>query len=371
MKASARTRHEGRTGVRGGQVLSRTVGQALTEFALVLPTLALIFMGVLDLGRAYHTQVAAANAARVGLIYAQQVALPHGCPGPCAFVTVADVISQTVNEAQGGINITPANVSVCLNATCPVTDMTRAVGADQAITVSVTVPFTTITPFVHLRWIRGSVSGRTFSFDPVLPTATPGPPTATPTAVPTETPTPAPTSTATPTNTPTPTQTPTVAPGAPTPTAAPTFTPVPTATLTPIPTSTPLPTATPTAPAPTLSNLVCTDASNAPCTATGNGTSTVLIRWSTNQTSAGNKVWVRLKNASEWSGYKQAPAGTAPAIQLGSQSPGTYYYHLDDGTYEYYVESDATSGLSSTLPSSGPSCNGNGANACGTFKIKG
>ena len=333
MKASARTRHEGRTGARGGQVLSGTGGQALTEFALVLPTLALIFMGVLDLGRAYHTQVAAANAARVGLIYAQQVALPRGCPGPCAFVTVGDVISQTVNEAQGGINITPTNVSVCLNATCPVTDTTRAMGADQAITVSVTVPFTTITPFVHLPWIRGSVSGRTFSFDPVLATDTSAAPTATPTAVSTDAPTPTPTS------------------------------------------STALPTATPTAPAPTLSNLACSRSNGQPCT-DNNGTDTVLIQWTTNQTSAGNKVWVRQEGSgsSGWS-YKQVPAGTSPSIHLytGTNSPGTYYYHLDAAnsgtTYEYYVESDATSGLTSTIPSCGPNC-GVGGYSSYTFKIQ-
>src|SRR5919202_1264194 len=48
-------------------------GQALTEFALLLPILLLITMGVLDLGRAFHTHVALGNAARVGVAYAQQV----------------------------------------------------------------------------------------------------------------------------------------------------------------------------------------------------------------------------------------------------------------------------------------------------------
>ena len=51
--------------------------QALTEFALILPLLALLFVGVLDLGRAFHTEVAASNAARVGILYAQQVASPR------------------------------------------------------------------------------------------------------------------------------------------------------------------------------------------------------------------------------------------------------------------------------------------------------
>src|SRR5438105_15297947 len=57
-------------------------GQALPEFVLVLPILILIFMGVLDLGRAFHTHVAVSNAARVGVIYAQQVTTPGA--GNCA-----------------------------------------------------------------------------------------------------------------------------------------------------------------------------------------------------------------------------------------------------------------------------------------------
>ena len=75
-----------------------TRGQALTELVLVLPLLALLFIGVLDLGRAYHTQVAVANAARVGLLFAQQVSSPRmmDCaPGTtCRFITVADIITQ-------------------------------------------------------------------------------------------------------------------------------------------------------------------------------------------------------------------------------------------------------------------------------------
>jgi len=58
--------------------LTSTAGQSLTELALVLPILVLIFIGILDLGRAFHTQVAAANAARVGVIYAQPLLDPQG-----------------------------------------------------------------------------------------------------------------------------------------------------------------------------------------------------------------------------------------------------------------------------------------------------
>ncbi len=58
--------------------LASGAGQSLTELALVLPVLVLIFIGILDLGRAFHTQVAAANAARVGVVYAQPLLDPQG-----------------------------------------------------------------------------------------------------------------------------------------------------------------------------------------------------------------------------------------------------------------------------------------------------
>ncbi len=47
-----------------------TRGQSLTEFALILPIIALIMIGAIDLGRAYYTKVTLANAVRVGAEYA-------------------------------------------------------------------------------------------------------------------------------------------------------------------------------------------------------------------------------------------------------------------------------------------------------------
>ncbi len=44
-------------------------GQSLVEFALVLPLLALIVLGALDLGRAFFTLIVITNAAREGARY--------------------------------------------------------------------------------------------------------------------------------------------------------------------------------------------------------------------------------------------------------------------------------------------------------------
>src|SRR3954470_8348146 len=81
---------------------AQTAGQALPEFVLVLPFLILIFIGVIDLGRAFHTHVAVSNAARGGIIYAQPVYDPAKqgsafCgtnPTPCNPITVQDVITK-------------------------------------------------------------------------------------------------------------------------------------------------------------------------------------------------------------------------------------------------------------------------------------
>ena len=145
---------------RGLQKTRTQNGQALVEVASTLPLFALILMGCLDLGRAYHVHMAAANAAHVGLMYAQQVTDPT----TSAHITVADVIAKTVNAAQGSIPITLANansyVQVYVNGSVP--SASDQIDHSQTITVMVTDPsFKTITPFVHLTNVGGSASGRT------------------------------------------------------------------------------------------------------------------------------------------------------------------------------------------------------------------
>ena len=49
---------------------SRELGQELVEFALVLPLLLIVLIGVLDLGRVFHANITIANASRAGARYA-------------------------------------------------------------------------------------------------------------------------------------------------------------------------------------------------------------------------------------------------------------------------------------------------------------
>ena len=50
-------------------------GAAMVEFAIVLPVLLLILMGIIEFGRAYNAQVSIQAAAREG---ARELALRHG-----------------------------------------------------------------------------------------------------------------------------------------------------------------------------------------------------------------------------------------------------------------------------------------------------
>ncbi len=293
-----------------------TRGQALTELVLVLPLLALLFIGVLDLGRAYHTQVAVANAARVGLLFAQQVSSPRmmDCaPGTtCRFITVADIITQTINEAQGGLDPRQMRVGVCLQhvAACPITDPTVAVASDEAVTVSVTVPFTPLTPLVHLGGVTGAVVGRTFSFQPVAPTAiassTPGASTATATAT----------------------------PGAST------------ATATATPQPTPVIGSTPTV-------TTC-------ATGCGSLDKTATLTWGTNQAVAGNTVHLAVIGTTTFTSYV-ASGGTSATLTFTSKSGGgSSYTLLPSGYYSYYVQSATTGGMTSS-PACAPSSCASGA----------
>jgi Flp pilus assembly protein TadG len=140
-------------------------GQALVEMASILPLLSIILLGCLDLGRAFHVHMAAANAAHVGLMYAQQVTDPTTSPPKT--ITVADVINKTVNAAQGSIPIPLANADSYVKVDVEALDgsvsssLTTMVGVSQTITVTVTDPyFKPITPFVHLATVGGSASGR-------------------------------------------------------------------------------------------------------------------------------------------------------------------------------------------------------------------
>jgi Flp pilus assembly protein TadG len=85
----------------------RTEGQALVEFALVIPMFLALLFGVIDLGRVIWANDSLANAAREGARYASVHA---GTPALTTSVSKADIRTYTQNFAIGGGD---ANVAVC------------------------------------------------------------------------------------------------------------------------------------------------------------------------------------------------------------------------------------------------------------------
>lgn len=82
-------------------------GQSVVEFALLLPLLLLLVIGVVDLGRVYFSYITVTNAAREGARY-----------GAARPTETSQIINRAINEAQGsGVILTNVSVS-CPNGSC-------------------------------------------------------------------------------------------------------------------------------------------------------------------------------------------------------------------------------------------------------------
>lgn len=92
-------------------VLGKNVAQALLEFALIVPLLLLLIMGVLDFGRAFFIKITLTNAAREGAYYlSYNPSDKTNCVGGVCY---QGTIKAIQNEAYSiGINITPADVTI-------------------------------------------------------------------------------------------------------------------------------------------------------------------------------------------------------------------------------------------------------------------
>ena len=107
----------------------REAGTNLIEAALVMPLLIVLLMGVVDLGRAYHTYITMINAAREGGRYA----VTHAAD-------TAAIQARVINEAQlDGVDLSAATITVD----------NQGSGSPVYVTVRLTFPL-----------ILGSVLGR-------------------------------------------------------------------------------------------------------------------------------------------------------------------------------------------------------------------
>lgn len=78
-------------------------GQALVEFALLLPVLLLIIGGMIDFGLVYHEQLVMTAAAREGA----RVAVVNGESKPTAGKTAAETYAKNASINPAGINVDP------------------------------------------------------------------------------------------------------------------------------------------------------------------------------------------------------------------------------------------------------------------------
>ena len=201
-------------------------GQALVEFALVLPLMLLLLLLAVDFGRLFTTYIAVNNAAREGAFYAAEHAADTPFDGTAYNAGVEATASQEVNvQAQGGEGTLTVTPPVCFPAgggapiACNVA-ASQTSGIGNHVQVSVSQPFTLLTPFVG-ELFGGQIDLSAQATAPVLDAdaVTVLPPSPSPSLSPSPTPTASPT--------PTPSETPTLPPGE-TPTPEPTPEPPPT-----------------------------------------------------------------------------------------------------------------------------------------------
>jgi Flp pilus assembly protein TadG len=227
--------------------------QGIVEFALILPLLLLLILGIVEMGRMLLIYSSALTASREAARYGSAAGnvgnyVPHyqDCAG----------IRQAAERVGSWGGVVAANVVIQYDhgpnttvfaAACP---SNQPVSLGDRIIVSVSSNYQPILPLVNVSSFPISSSTSRTILKDVSVVGTPAAPYPTNTDIPTITPTP--TETGTPTITPTPSDTPTASPS---PTI--TQTPTPGGSPTPTPTETPTPTLTPThtpTPSPTFTN---------------------------------------------------------------------------------------------------------------------
>ncbi len=139
----------------------------MVEFVLVLPVMAILLAGLLDLGRAYFAHVAVTDAAAEGAAFAALlvhkdeelhdiVCLPEDVEGE-------DPVCRAAREATHGlIRLDDAEIFVeC--PSCP--DPT----AGDPVTVTVVYPFTLVTPIVEAMVPGGMLNLRAVATQAIIP----------------------------------------------------------------------------------------------------------------------------------------------------------------------------------------------------------
>jgi Flp pilus assembly protein TadG len=116
--------------------IRRDDGQALVEFALVLPILLMVATGITSFGLVFYRYIALTDAVRAG---ARTFSLGRGAPDPCT-----PAITETVNSADTpGVNLQANQVSLFVNkqpVTAPCTSDANWLQGNQ-VSVTASIPY--------------------------------------------------------------------------------------------------------------------------------------------------------------------------------------------------------------------------------------
>jgi PKD repeat protein len=121
-----------------------TRGQAVVEFALIMPVFLLLLLLAVDFGRLYFSRIELTNAAREGAAF--------GASSPTDLASIAGHARlETSSQAQRGETAiaVSATCADAAGATLACSQATGGPGAGNRITVNVTERFTFLTPFVN------------------------------------------------------------------------------------------------------------------------------------------------------------------------------------------------------------------------------
>lgn len=139
-----RTRADGPPARRRRSPETRSPGQALVEFALILPVFLLLLVMAIDFGRLFYTWIALHNAAREG---ANQGA---NTPAVTAQIT-AKAGGEKSSQGQRGEGSAAISIACAdpTGTTIPCTTASGGGGAGNTLTVTVSEPFSFLTPLVN------------------------------------------------------------------------------------------------------------------------------------------------------------------------------------------------------------------------------
>ena len=121
---------------------TRSRGQSLVEFALILPLLMVFLATILDLGRIYYANISLLNAAREGAFQASKTPDSYDDNQPCNTTTNLIVCRVQLESKGSMVEVAESDIDMsCSKSGCPLE-------ANSTVTVHVRGEFQLITPIL-------------------------------------------------------------------------------------------------------------------------------------------------------------------------------------------------------------------------------